>query len=100
MFFLVLLWLCIGTLVGFIANAAQLRPASWQPFGWLRMAALGALIAFCGGWLGILLLGRPFATGMALWISVIGVVSVPWLMQRRGTRLSKKQAKPESSSLS
>lgn len=96
MFFLVLLWLCIGTLVGLIANAAQLRPASWQPFGWLRMAALGALMAFCSGWLGILLLGRPFAAVTALWISVIGVVGIPWLIRWSHAHVSKKHAGPEA----
>ncbi len=81
MIFLVLLWLGIGTLIGSIAYAAKLRPDSWQSFGWLRLAGLGALVAFCGGWLGIFLLGRSFATVMALWIAVVGVVGIPWLVQ-------------------
>lgn len=79
---LALLWLCLGVVVGLIANAANLRPASWRTFGLIRMAAVGALTAFCGGWLGILLLGRPFATVMALWIAVVGVVCIPWLLSR------------------
>jgi hypothetical protein len=80
--FLALLWLGIGAVVGLIANAANLRPASWQTFGWIRMAALGALVAFCGGWLGVLLLGRPFAAMLALWMAVIGVVGIPKLLPR------------------
>jgi len=87
MAFLVLLWLGIGAFVGLIANAAQLRPAGWQPFGWLRMAALGALLAFCGGWLGVLLLGRSFTSVMALWICVVGVAVIPRLIQWGNTHL-------------
>ncbi len=80
--FLALLWLGIGAVVGLIANAANLQPASWQTFGWMRMAVLGALVAFCGGWLGVLLLGRPFATMAALWIAVVGVVCIPKLLPK------------------
>lgn len=80
--FLALLWLGLGAVVGLIANAANLRPASWRTFGWMRMAVLGALVAFFGGWLGVLLLGRPFATMVALWIAVIGVVGIPKLLPR------------------
>ncbi len=82
MIFLLLLWLCIGACVGLIADAAQLRPTSWQPFGWLRMLILGAGSAFCGGWLGLLFLGQPFTTPMALWIAVVSIVCLPWFMQR------------------
>ncbi len=79
---LALLWLWLGAVVGLIAHAARLQPASKQMFGWMPMLALGALAAFCGGWLGILLLGRPFATVLALLIAVIGVVCIPWLLPR------------------
>ncbi len=80
--FLALLWLGIGAIVGLIANAANLRPALWQTFGWMRMAVLGALVAFGGGWLGVLLLGRPFATMAALWIAVVSVVYTPHLFPK------------------
>ncbi len=80
--FLALLWLGIGAIVGLIANAANLRPALWQTFGRMRMAVLGALVAFCGGWLGVLLLGRPFATMAALWIAVVSVVYTPHLFPK------------------
>ncbi|MBA2682461.1 MAG: hypothetical protein H0U76_29225 [Ktedonobacteraceae bacterium] len=80
--FLALLWLIIGAATGLIAHAASLRPASWQTFGWMRMAILGALVAFCSGWLGVFLLGRPFATMLALWVSVIGAVGIPWFLSR------------------
>lgn len=80
--FLALLWLGIGAIVGLIANAANLRPALWQTFSWMRMAVLGALVAFGGGWLGVLLLGRPFATMAALWIAVVSVVYTPHLFPK------------------
>lgn len=79
---LALLWLGLGVIIGLIANTANLQPPSWRTFGLIRMAAVGALTAFCGGWSGILLLGRPFATVMALWIAVVGVVCIPWLLSR------------------
>ena len=78
--FLALLWLGVGAVVGLVAHAANLQPASWRSFGLMRMIALGALIAFCGGWLGILLLGRPFATMVAIWVAVIGTVGIPKLL--------------------
>ena len=78
--FLALLWLGIGAVIGLIAHVANLQPASWQIAGRLRMATLGALVAFCGGWLGVLLLGRPFATMLAIWIAVIGTVGIPKLL--------------------
>ncbi|GAC1371879.1 MAG: hypothetical protein NVS2B12_24960 [Ktedonobacteraceae bacterium] len=90
MVLLLLLWLCIGALVGLLATAADLRPASWQPHGWLRMAGLGAGVAFGGGWLGILLLGRPFATILALSLSVAGVVCISWITSWLTKRMQKR----------
>lgn len=79
---LALLWLCIGAVIGLVARAANLQPASWHIAGRLRMATLGALVAFGGGWLGVLLLGRPFATMLAVWVAVIGTISIPKLLPR------------------
>lgn len=77
MFTLMLIWLLIGIVVGLLATAGKLRPEAWSRFGWLYMAGIGMGTAFCGGLLGILLVGRYFATAMALWVSVMGVVLVP-----------------------
>lgn len=53
------------------------------------MLCIGALAALCGGWLGTLLLGRFFASGVALWIAVLCVVLLPrlvvWVQQKRGS---------------
>lgn len=80
MLFLSLLWLLMGLLIGLMANAARLRPALWR---WWWIPGIGGIMALCGGWLGVLLLGRYFATAMALWIAVISVVLFPFLARRR-----------------
>lgn len=85
-----LFWLLLGLLIAALANAAKLRPASWERLGWLYMLGLGALAALIGGWLGVLVLGRYFATGMALWVGVVGVTVVPWLMVRVRARYGRK----------
>jgi len=40
------------------------------------------LAAQLGGWLGVLLLGRLFATADALWVAVLIVALGPWLIER------------------
>jgi uncharacterized membrane protein YeaQ/YmgE (transglycosylase-associated protein family) len=78
-------WFVLGILIGALANAARLRPASWDRHGRLLMPGVGALAALLGGWLGVLLLERNVATAMALWISVLGV-TLPWLVTREWFR--------------
>ena len=68
-----LVWLLIGAFIGLLANAAQFRPATWMHLSWLVMMSIGAIIALCGGWLGVWLLGKYFATAMALWLSLIHI---------------------------
>jgi len=46
------------------------------------MMGIGAIVALCGGWLGMWLLGKYFATAMVLWIAIAGVVVLP-----RGCRI-------------
>jgi uncharacterized membrane protein YeaQ/YmgE (transglycosylase-associated protein family) len=84
MFILSLFWLLLGMLIGALAIAARLWPASWPRGrrGWLIMLTVGALAALIGGWLGALLLGKYVATAAALWVAVLGVVVVPWLSGR------------------
>lgn len=77
-----LFWFVLGILIGALANAARLRPSSWDRHGWLLMLGVGALAALLGGWLGVLLLERNVATALALWISVLGV-TLPWLVTRK-----------------
>jgi uncharacterized membrane protein YeaQ/YmgE (transglycosylase-associated protein family) len=74
-------WFVLGILIGALANAARLRPASWGRHGWLLMLGVGALAALLGGWLGVLLLERNVATALALWVAVLGV-TLPWLVTR------------------
>ncbi len=76
-----LFWFVLGILIGALANAARLRPSSWDRHGWLLMLGVGALAALLGGWLGVLLLERNLATAMALWVAVFGV-TLPWLLTR------------------
>jgi len=66
----------MGALIGLLANVARLRPPSWKHMGWLTMAGMGALLALCGGWLGVFLLSRYLATPMALWIAIGGIVLI------------------------
>ncbi len=74
MMLLSLFWLLLGIIVGLVALGAALN-ASWRG-RWYVVLVIGALAALCGGWLGTLLLGRYFATAMALWVAVVGVVGV------------------------
>ena len=86
---LCLLWLLSGTVIGLLATVAGIGVdvdvgvgvdtihRSLQRGGW--MGILGALTAFGGGWLGVWLVGRPFATAMALWIAIVCVLLVPRL---------------------
>lgn len=87
MFILSLIWLGLGLLIGALALAARMCPASWGRLGWLWMLVLGALAAQFGGWLGTLLMGRLYGTADALWVAALLVVVVPWLLARwRGQR--------------
>src|SRR6266704_2269646 len=73
-------WLLLGLLIGLLAVSAQCWPASWARKKWPALLCIGALAALCGGWLGTLLLGRFFASGIALWLAVLCVVLLPWLV--------------------
>ena len=81
MILLSLIWLALGVIVGALALAARLRPASWGRRGWLLLLGVGALAALLGGWLGALLLGRLFGTPTALWVAILAVL-LAWLVAR------------------
>lgn len=73
-------WLLLGLLIGLLAVSAKLWPGLWGRKKWPVMLSIGALGALCGGWLGTLLLGRFFASGVALWIAILCVVLLPWVV--------------------
>ena len=89
MFILSLVWLALGLIVGGLALAARLRPASWGRWGWLMVLGLGALAALVGGWMGALLLSRLFGTPTALWVAILAVF-LAWLVERLRGRLAVK----------
>jgi hypothetical protein len=73
-------WLLLGLLIGLLAVAARCCPAAWGRKKWPALLGIAALAAFCGGWLGTLLLGRFFASGVAVWLAVLCMVLLPWLV--------------------
>jgi hypothetical protein len=73
-------WLLLGILIGLLAYAAKWRPARCGHDGrhnWLALSIVGALTALLAGWLGVLLLGKFFATPTALWVTVLAVALLP-----------------------
>lgn len=93
MLLLALIWLLVGAVVGALALAARLRPASWGRWGW-TLPGVGALGGLLGGLLGTLVLSRLFGTPAALWVAVLAVV-LPWLVERLRARFSKAAAPGE-----
>lgn len=74
---LCLLWLLLGVVIGLLAAVARMGVGAVnRP---VQSGGLGALAAFGGGWLGVWLVGRPFATAMALWIAIVCVIVAPRL---------------------
>ena len=94
MLILSLFWLLIGLIIGALANAAKLRPASWVRGRRLGMLGLGALAALLGGWLGTWLFGTLFATPTAVWVAVLVVALLPWLIMKCNTWLRSRRAIP------
>lgn len=86
MFLLTLLWLALGGILGLIATAARLQPASWRAQSWPGMCGLGAVIALGSGRVGTWLLGKYFATPLVLWMTFVGLATLPrglhWLYPR------------------
>jgi hypothetical protein len=72
------IWLGLGLLVGLLGLAARLKPVSWGKAGPIWLLALGVGAALLGGLLGTWLLGRLFASPLALWVAVLAVCA-PWL---------------------
>lgn len=76
-------WLLIGGLTGLLAYVAQLRVVIWTRLGWLITMSIGAIVALCGGWLGVWLLGKLFAAAMAIWITIASLVLLSWGIHTR-----------------
>ena len=75
-------WLLLGILIGLLAYAANWRPARWPRHSLLILSIVGALTALLAGWLGVLLLGKFFATPTALWVTVLVLVLLPRVLRK------------------
>ncbi|EFH81646.1 hypothetical protein Krac_2382 [Ktedonobacter racemifer DSM 44963] len=76
-------WLLLGALLGLLTWLAQ-PGQRHRDFGWWRMTLLGALLAPISGWGASLLLGRFFATGVVLWLTIAGCLLLPRLVRMQG----------------
>jgi hypothetical protein len=89
--FLSLFWMTLGVALGALANGArwglQARVVTrWRAtLGTLPIGMAGALLV---GWVGVLVLGRPFGTPAALWGGILAALLVPWLLARGHKQLS------------
>jgi hypothetical protein len=83
MFFLSILWVVLGLVIGSLAVAARLGPSRSGLYNRRLLLLIGGLAALIGGWLGTLLFGRFFGTATAAWIAVLAVVVIPWAAGRR-----------------
>jgi hypothetical protein len=90
MLLLSLIWLLLGALIGLLANAAKLWPVAWKTLRWVSLPGIGAITSCAGGWLGILILGKFLATGMAIWIAVLCVMLIPLIGSGRNAFFSKR----------
>ncbi|GCE45475.1 hypothetical protein EI42_02894 [Thermosporothrix hazakensis] len=66
--FLVLsgLWVAMGAVLGLLIAAATGRKSA-------RLLLAGSGLALSAGWLGVWLLGTPFATPWSLWVTLLGL---------------------------
>jgi len=85
MFFLSILWVVLGLVIGSLAVAARLGPSRSGLYNWRLLLLIGGLAALIGGWFGALLFGRFFGTATAAWIAVLAVVVIPWAAGRRSS---------------
>lgn len=92
-----LIWFCMGLLIGLMAYMARLQPTLWSRSKRLDLISyllMGAIVAFCSGWLGVLLLGRLFSVATALWITIAAVIILPWIIVRVQTNFKHPQRVP------
>jgi uncharacterized membrane protein YeaQ/YmgE (transglycosylase-associated protein family) len=83
MFFLSILWLVLGLVIGALAIAARPDTSRSGLYDWRILLLIGALAGLAGGWLGTLLLGRFFGTATSAWVAVLAAVLIPWVAGRR-----------------
>lgn len=88
-----LIWAGLGLLVGLLALAAGLKPASWGAYARWGLLLLGLLAALLGGGLGFWLLGRLFSAATALWVAVLATC-LPRLIERVRERLAGPRLAP------
>ena len=87
----------MGLLIGLMAYVARLQPTLWsrsRRLDLLSYLLLGAIVALCSGWLGVLLLGRLFSIATALWITIAAVIILPWIIVRVQTNFRRSQRVP------
>jgi hypothetical protein len=89
MVLLSLIWLLLGVLIGLLAIAAKLWPTARKTLRWIGLPGIGAITACAGGWLGLLMLGKFLASGMAIWIAVLCVMLIPLISSVRTSFFSK-----------
>ncbi|MBA2391887.1 MAG: hypothetical protein H0V70_03995 [Ktedonobacteraceae bacterium] len=90
-----LIWPGMGLLIGFIAYLARIQPTIWSRSKRLDLFSylvIGALVAFCSGWLGVFLFGRLFSIATALWITIAAVVILPWIVGRIQASRKRQQS--------
>ncbi len=83
MLLLSLIWSGIGLLIALMAYAARLQPMLWRGShkrNLFSLLIIGIIIAFGSGWLGVLLFGRLFSIATVLWLTIAGVIILPWLI--------------------
>lgn len=90
MLLLSLIWLLLGLFIGLLAIAAKLWPVSWRTLRWISLPAIGAITSCAAGWLGVLIVGKFLATGMAIWIAVLCVILIPSIGNIRNSFFSKR----------
>lgn len=87
----------MGILIGLMAYLAHLQPTLWSRSKGLDLFTflmMGAILSFCSGWLGVLLLGRLFSIATALWITIAAVIILPWIIVRVQTNRKRPQRVP------
>ncbi len=80
-----LIWPGMGLLIGLIAYLARIQPTIWlrsKRLDFFSYMVIGAVVAFCSGWLGVFLFGKLFSIATALWITIAAVVILPWIARK------------------
>lgn len=69
----------LGLGMGLVSLAAHLQPATWiKRYRKTTLLVLAGLAGCLGGWTGVWLFGRLFATATSLWMAGLIVLIIPW----------------------